>query len=371
MKGFGLFIVNALYMLVSGALYPLIPLYLEQQSIGVMERGYILTGAALASAASSLFWGYLSDRTGKRRVFVLLSGLGQIIAYLLLSTRLSLPLQVAIYLLSCFISSASFTLVMASAGGGEEVSEAMGNFWAGGSLGWAAGTAISGYIFEGYGISAVFLFSTAFLAFYTLIAFKQCSDLPRRKAEKTGKEGFPPRLLLLLVLVFVFICVDVVKNLYIPPHYAYDLKLGAAVAMLTLSFTSWLEIPSILTFSRAARKISRWFLLALSFALAAMYLLFNCFVENSLQAFAVMGFYSLVWGSFSVSSSTLVSELTEAHGTAYGAYNAVYSVANIAAPVLSSIVIGGFGYNTLLWLLAVVSLLIFGTLLIMSRRRRL
>ncbi|MEM3137745.1 MAG: hypothetical protein QW760_04445, partial [Thermofilaceae archaeon] len=110
-------------------------------------------------------------------------------------------------------------------------------------------------------------------------------------------------------------------------------------------------------------------LLALSFALAAMYLFFNCFVENSLQAFAVMGFYSLVWGSFSVSSSTLVSELTEAHGTAYGAYNAVYSIANIAAPVLSSTVIEGFGYNTLLWLLAVISLVIFGALSIMSTRR--
>ncbi len=371
MKGFGLFLVNALYMLVSGALYPLIPLYLEQQSVGVMERGYILTGAALASAASSLFWGYLSDKTGKRRVFVLLSSLGQTAAYLLLSTQLNLPLQVTLYLLSCFVSSASFTLVMASAGGGEGVSEAMGSFWAGGSLGWATGTAISGHLFERHGISAVFFFSAVFLSFYTLLAFKQCSDLTRREARKTGDGGFPPKLLLLLALVFVFVCVDVVKNLYIPPHYAYDLKLGAATAMLTLSFTSWLEIPSILAFSRAARRASRWLLLALSFALAAMYLLFNCFVENTLQAFAVMGFYSLVWGSFSVSSSTLVSELTEAHGTAYGAYNAVYSIANIAAPVLSSAVIGGFGYNALLWLLAVASLAIFAALSLVGMKKRL
>ncbi|MCS7104983.1 MAG: MFS transporter [Thermofilaceae archaeon] len=370
MKHIKLFLINAFYMFVMGSSYPLIPLYLEELKVGVIEKGYILTGAALLSALSSLFWGYLSDRTGKRRIFVLAGGLGQTLTYLLLSFPQSMETVIPLYLISGFLGSATFTLVMASAGSSEgEVSEAMGNFWAGGSLGWAIGTAASGYIFEKYGLAFVFLISTAFLASYTLLAYSSSRDLVKREEEKKRESSLPLMMALLLLLVFIFVCVDVLKNLYIPPHYAYELGIGPAVAMLTLSFTSWLEIPSIFFFSRLARKVSRWVIFASSFIFAAAYLALNCFASDVFHAFTLMGFYSLVWGSFSVSSSTLVSELTETYGTAYGAYNMVYSIANIAAPLLASSIIDSFGYNTLLQVFAVLSLASCFTAILSARKQ--
>lgn len=354
-----LFAVNALYMFVSGSLYPLLPLYLREVGVGVIERGVILTGAAATSALSALLWGYLSDRTGKRRAYVLLGGAGQSLAFLLLSTPQSLGSQVLLYLLSLSLGSAIFTLVMASAGGEGEVSEAMGSFWAGGSLGWALGTAVSGQLYERLGILAVFLASSALAALCTVLA----AGCARDSTSPVAGDGirtklfFHPKLFVLLALVFAFICVDVLKNLYIPTHYAYQLGLGVSTAMLSLSLTSWLEVPSILAFGRVAKRVSRWILFSLSLALAAAYLILNCFASSLLHAFALMGFYSLVWGSFSVSSSVLVAELSRALGTAYGAYNMVSSLANIAAPIIASLLMERSGYNALLTLFAALSAL--------------
>lgn len=350
-----LFAVNALYMFVSGSLYPLLPLYLEASGVALVERGLILTASAAISALSSLFWGFLSDRTGKRRVYVLAGGVGQSLVFALLATPIDLWSQMLLYLASVFFGCAAFTLVMASAGGESDVSEAMGSFWAGGSLGWALGTAISGQIFARSGVQLVFLVSSGVTALFTALAVKCTEDKAGRSRERRTRLVFHPKLLALLGLVFIFICVDVIKNLYIPPHYAYKLGLGAAIAMLTLSFTSWLEIPSIVAFGKAAKRMSRWILLSLSLLLAALYLALNCLASNALHAFALMGFYSLVWGSFSVSSSALVAELSQALGTAYGAYNMVFSLANIAAPTLASLVMEKLGYNTLLALFAALS----------------
>ena len=349
-----LFAVNALYMFVSGSLYPLLPLYLEASGVGLVERGLILTAAAAIGALSSLFWGYLSDRTGRLRAYVLAGGVGQSIVFLLLAIPQSLYSQIVLYLASVFLGSATFTLVMASAGGESDVSGAMGSFWAGGSLGWALGTAVSGQVFDRFGIQSVFLISSAVTAFFTVAAIKCARDRAGRR-EREGRLTFNVKLLALLLLVFVFICVDVIKNLYIPPHYAYKLGLGAATAMLTLSFTSWLEVPSIIAFGRLARRVSRWVVFSLSLLLAALYLAFNCFASNAFHAFALMGFYSLVWGSFSVSSSALVAELSQSLGTAYGAYNMVFSLANIAAPTIASLVMDNLGYNALLTIFAALS----------------
>ncbi|TRM74355.1 hypothetical protein DJ523_05080, partial [Sulfolobus sp. E5] len=50
---------------------------------------------------------------------------------------------------------------------------------------------------------------------------------------------------------------------------------------------------------------------SLSFMLASLYLLLNYIAFNTISAFIAMSFYCLVWGSFIVSSSIIVANLSQ------------------------------------------------------------
>jgi MFS family permease len=174
--------------------------------------------------------------------------------------------------------------------------------------------------------------------------------------KEEGTYGINLRFCLVLFMIFIFVNIDVVKNLYIPVHYAFDIGLGIAASTLTLSLASVLEIPSILFFSKLIAKVGAAKILSASLGLAAAYAALNAAVIDANQAFAVMGFYSLVWGSFSVSSSLLVGEASEDKGAAYGAYNMVFSIANIIAPSLAGVLARDLGYEGMLIALSCVAL---------------
>jgi len=354
------FALNAFYMFVQGAVYPLFPMYLRSLGIGDLVRGYILTGSAAASGVAALFWGWLSDRTGKRKRWAVLGGVCQaLVNFLMALLPLSLSNLVALYYLSGFLGAAPLTLAMASINEvfGES-GEGFGSFWAGGSLGWAVATAASGYILENLSFRHVLLITVPMIILYTLIILKIEEEKLGEKLNNKGRRIYREhlRLYAILVMVFIFINIDVVKNLYIPVHYAFDLGIGISTSTLTLSLASTLEIPSILFFSKLIAKVGAAKILSASLGLAAAYTALNVAVIDASQAFAVMGFYSLVWGSFSVSSSLMVGETSQDKGAAYGAYNMVFSIANVVAPSAVGVLARDLGYEGMLFTLSSVAL---------------
>lgn len=359
-KGFAVaFALNAFYMFVQGAVYPLFPIYLRGLGMDELLRGYILTGAAAASGIAALFWGWLSDKTGERRKWAFLGGACQAAVNSLMALLpLDLPGLIALYYFSGFFGAAPLTLAMASINEAfGESGEGFGSFWAGGSLGWSVATAVSGYVLEKLSFRHVMLLSVPMVILYTLLIPKIKDNKNNKKSDNRENISHDtyPRIYIILGVIFVFINIDVVKNLYIPVHYAFDLGLGISTSTLTLSLASLLEIPSILFFSKLIARVGAAKVLSASLGLAAAYTMLNIAVADAPQAFAVMGFYSLVWGSFSVSSSLLVGEASESKGAAYGAYNMVFSVANIAAPSVAGSLARALGYEGMLFTLSCIA----------------
>jgi MFS family permease len=354
------FALNAFYMFVQGAVYPLFPIHLRSLGTDELARGYILTGSAAASGIAALFWGWLSDRTGKRRRWAVLGGVCQTLVNILMALLpLSLPDLIAFYYLSGFLGAAPLTLAMASINEAfGESGEGFGSFWAGGSLGWAVATAASGYILEKLSFRHVLLLTVPMIILYTLMIMKIREEKHNEKLNNRERRiyGKHLRLYVILAMVFILINIDVVKNLYIPVHYAFDLGIGISTSTLTLSLASTLEIPSIMLFSKLIAKLGAAKILGASLGLAAAYTALNTVVADAGQAFAAMGFYSLVWGSFSVSSSLLVGEASGDKGAAYGAYNLVFSIANIIAPSAVGVLARNLGYEGMLLALSCVTL---------------
>jgi PPP family 3-phenylpropionic acid transporter len=354
------FALNAFYMFVQGAVYPLFPMYLRGLGVDELARGYVLTGSAAASGIAALFWGWLSDKTGERRRWAVLGGACQaVVNFLMALLPLGLHELLAFYYLSGFLGAAPLTLAMASINEAfEETGEGFGSFWAGGSLGWAVATAASGYILEKLSFRHVLIITVPMIILYSLMILQIGEEKYSQKFSNKEREtyGMNLRFCLVLFMIFIFVNIDVVKNLYIPVHYAFDVGLGIAASTLTLSLASVLEIPSILFFSKLIAKVGAAKILSASLGLAAAYAALNAAVIDANQAFAVMGFYSLVWGSFSVSSSLLVGEASEDKGAAYGAYNTVFSIANIIAPSLAGMLARDLGYEGMLITLSCVAL---------------
>ena len=153
---------------------------------------------------------------------------------------------------------------------------------------------------------------------------------------------------LLTVAVVIFLFTNVAKNLYIPVFYAFDLRMGDALATLTLSIEAFLEIPVIYAFTRVLKSTNAWVIFDLSLVLAGLYFIINALIPpNPLLAFIAMATYSLVWGTYSVSSSVLVSRLTGLgrRGTAYGIYNAAFPIANVIGPLYIGYIISSSGYR--------------------------
>ncbi|ABW01314.1 major facilitator superfamily MFS_1 [Caldivirga maquilingensis IC-167] len=367
-RGFNYFMVNVLYSLVSGLIYPSFPLYLRMSGLNVEFTSYALTSMNIAGFASSIMWGRVINRPENRRIAVLIGTIGGGLGYLTLAyIKGTLTIIAALVVLS-IIAGGIYPTVMTliSETGGVEH---MGYFWAGGSIGYAITTSFAGYVLEHMGIRPLFIISAIIYVSSAAILLNIVNYSTHRKPSdhatplNTNDESFTLSLsALYIVSVFILLFIDAVKNLYMPMFYVYEANVNMAYATATLSVEAFLEVPFIVMFVQLIRrnKADSWTALSLSLALGSLYLVANALlVRGTLSAFAAMASYSLVWASYSVSSSMIAPLISRGNrGLAYGIYNSVFPLANIIAPLCMGYSIASLGYRLSLILLSAVALVI-------------
>lgn len=347
-------IINVLYQLIIGLVYPALPLYMKSIEIGIVLISVIISLTSIVSFISSIIIGYVYDKVKNRRRLLLIDGL--IGALILLILAEYLP-SVFIFPLVGFSISSIYPIIMASASEGENVEERMGLFWVGGSIGWAIGTGLTGFMLVNFSIHYIFLVAVILYMLMVYISFKAHSDYVYQTQKVYNVSLFS--FILSFIIIFVMFSIDVVKNLYLPQYYAYYLHTGVPFATVTLSVESFLEIPSIMLFTYLIKgKVKDVEIFTLSFALSAIYLIANSLAYNSLTALASMSFYCLVWGSFIVSSSLIVNNLSgKLKGVGFGTFNALYPLAGIITPLYMGFMIKAFGYKLSLLYLSALPLI--------------
>ncbi|WP_292000665.1 MFS transporter [Caldivirga sp.] len=346
-----LFQVNTLYSAAGGLYYPAIPLYLRGLGVSVDLISLILSGLSLSGFISAVLWGKLADSPSRRRRIIAVTTIGGAVFYMILALPLPLTIFTIILFLANLMAPGAVPVIMAEASGWVNATEEMGYFWIGGSLGYSLTTAFTGLILEKVGVGLIFLLSSVLiLGVYAVsrgIIFSDRKE-PAEATRVTQGNGISMIFWLLMLSVTIFLFTDVAKNLYIPVFYAFNLRMGYALATLTLSIEALLEIPVIYVFTKMLSRINAWLIFSLSLILAGLFFLLNAIIPpDPVYAFLVMSSYALVWGTYSVSSTELVAMLTDLRrrGTAYGVYNSAFPVANIIGPLYIGYVISISGYR--------------------------
>lgn len=367
--------IMAAYSLISqaslGLSYPGVPLYLFYEGLSEGSINAILAFVAVASLAGQVAWGYLSDRILTKLAFVKIGCAGNFIGYFILA-GVKDPIAFALsYTVTSFVGSASFPAAMAILADHSTQrtrGRSMGIFWSAASIGWALSVAFTGWIIENLGGSFLFIFCALLNLASLLVVLSLGSQSLRSSKNMESKNrgsSFPlliSRLgrsfFIFFLATIVFFILDFAKNVYIPLYYSYEVKLGATLATLLLSFTSWIEVPATVMFGILSDKVGRVKVVLVSYLLCSLFMLTNLIVDGLGLAALAMGIYGLVWGAFSGASSALASELVaeDFRGFAMGLFNSSYSFAAILAPVSIGAIIQTFGYKPSFYFMGVMML---------------
>jgi PPP family 3-phenylpropionic acid transporter len=169
-----------------GIFLSFINVYLRGTGLSGTQIGVLGMVSALFSLLCATLWGYLSDRTGRPRLILVIGAIGTALVVQLYPLAKTMPAFLAISCLYGIFNSASFTLVdsLALALLGDR-REDYGRYRLGGSFGYILTTSISGLIFERVGLAYLFPAFGVTSLFFILTALL----LPPRTTRRIARSG--------------------------------------------------------------------------------------------------------------------------------------------------------------------------------------
>ena len=169
-----LLVVNCLFFGAVGIMMPLQTLYLQELGADLALISLILTSSVAVALGGNVVWGWLADRTGRRKPFYIAGLAGAAVGYLWLSRAPTVAAAWPALLLNGLGIAAVFTLGLTLAGDSLDTSSrkgrSIGLYRGLGSLAWAAGAFVGGRIADMYSIAAAFLVCSGLLAAAAVVA---------------------------------------------------------------------------------------------------------------------------------------------------------------------------------------------------------
>jgi len=181
----------------------LIPLFAHQLGLSLTATGFVLAVFSLAVITFSPLWGHLSDRWGRRKLFLTLGNLVFFASSLSHFYVHSLEgLVVARFIQGMAFATNPMLTALFSEHFGEEAARRFGSFSAANAVGWGLGSLVSGALADLVGIRWVFvLVSLLPLISAGLIHWGLPEKAPPPKANRP-KDRVPSKLFYLYATIF-------------------------------------------------------------------------------------------------------------------------------------------------------------------------
>jgi len=380
-----------------GATSTLIPLFAYALGGSLADVGIIAAATSIASVPAFILWGVLSDRFGRRKVFLLLGFLGSAVSFLGMALSRTMAEFYLANLLVGFLGSASgpvgAVLVMETSER-KRWPERLAFLSRVSGVGWVVGLLIGvGWLTIGPGLlgevgamRALFVIGAALGALSALLAARWLEEpterverrdihlvdfhlrvervkfLPMRmlyffdpRGHRDRPRRLPPALRAYLVAVFLLFSGFTAFYGFFPIFLkeAYLLSSPDIFAVFIAS-----QVTSAALYPRVGRwvgerggrpmqlyaSLGRAVLFPAFFGLALVPLAWGPRLGAALALHAGVG---LCWAIINVAGSTLVSRLAPEGGRAeaMGAYNAVQGFGSILGPLLGGFAAHGYGYG--------------------------
>lgn len=381
--------VQALVTLSASAVFPFIPLFIQE--LGVNVSGKVVLWSGIAAGAFALpqvfvgpLWGFLADKNGRKRsVFLALYASGLAVSVTGLSANVYHLTAMRFFLGMVAVSFVPSTALVTSSSPRHKLMYSIGVLSTAQFLGITFGPLVGGFLSQALGLRSVFFFAAGVYVLAGVMAqvflredFSEGAIVRRRQAiswwKAAWKLGTSREVLAVLAVValvqgstVMFVPALPVTIASIQPGRSAASTTGLAFAIMGLasavaSFLSgWASKPLGL---RASLTLA-----CLGAGLAYLPLLAVRFVPGFLAVVGVEGLFQGFQASY---TNGLIAMITprESHGVAYGVTQSASAITFGIFPLLAGVLASVFGVQSVFPAAAVTSFVI--AVLVMRLLRR-
>ena len=369
-----LLVANSLFFGAVGVMMPLLSLYLQELGADLALISIILTSAVVVALVGNFFWGWLADRTGRRKPYYIAGLVGMALGYLWLSQASSIAMAWPARLLDGLGMAAVYTLGLTLAGDSLDTSgskgRSIGLFRGLGSLAWAVGAFAGGRIADLFSVSAAFVLCCGLMAAAALVAL--LLDDVKSPARSPGKPTVKPIAaataapapaplaqpkagllgglpLLYLAGVMLWTAVDYASSTMWPNYMASVGYSKTAISSLW-SLAAFFEMPAMVVLGGLSDVVGRVIMLiAGGFGIAAVQVGYVLFVQSLPILLGIQVARGLSLGSYTSAAMTYAAESgTQAtRGSSSGVFFATSSAGQLAGTLLAGTMAQAFGFAAL------------------------
>jgi len=381
----------------NGATSLLIPLFAKDLGASVGQVGIIAAVSSIASIPAFMLWGHLSDRTKKRKPFIIIGFLGLALTLMLMGMSGGVGDYYVANLLFGFLVAASApvaTVLMIETASKDQWAKRIAVFSQMGGIGWVSGLILGAIWLQidfngltmGEEMRTLFAIGAALALVSAIVAWKLIREpaerlsskpeylhehhfitverlkyMPMRilhvsgfLARKKRPRGFSKPLYIYLACIFLLFSGFTAFYAFFPIFLVDDVGMQSSAIFLVYLASQATSVAFYTKIGRWVKEMgSKKMQLIGSGARTVLFpsfLAVALFGVDPLFALAmILVLHSLVglcWAMINVSGSMIVSGLAsvEMQGEAFGAYNAVQGFGSIAGPVAGGLICQFFGY---------------------------
>lgn len=321
------------------------------------QIGLLNMVSGAVSVGSAVVWGYLSDRTGKPRLFIALGAVGSLTIAQFIPTMHSFSGFLGLSMLAAMMNSAHSTLADSTtlAWLGER-REDYARYRLGGTFGYILTGMVMGFVFDRLGLRMMFPVYGVMMALFAAFALL-LPDLPvRRESHERGAIGAMVRSPAWILLVVCCFLVWIATNASMSFMGVVLDSMGAEKSLIGIASTigAIIEIPFMWYSPRLLRKYGPERLLIAAFSLNVVRFFLLSWMPSPGWAVPINMINGPAFVLFWNSAVTLANKLapTGMAGTAQGLLSSTMALAGVVSALLTGVLFDRLGPSGLFLVMA-------------------